>query len=61
MSLNLESQVNIQNASNCLLFNSKSTKLYKTKNPTYLQRIIPRQFYFYKIGSYGLTAALYKS
>ena len=38
--LNLRSQVDVQNALNnilnCLPFNSKPTRSYKTENPTYL-------------------------
>ena len=72
VSLNLQSQVNVQNASNdiqntsnnisnCLPLDSKPTRFYKTKNPTYFRRTTPRRFYLYKIGSHVPTAALYKS
>src|SRR6266581_1641378 len=44
ISLNLRSQVNVQNASNnisnCLPPDSKPTRFYKTKNPTYLRPIM---------------------
>jgi hypothetical protein len=45
--------------SNCLLFDSKLVRFYKTKNPIYFWRTTPCQFYLYKIGSYVPTAALY--
>ena len=44
---------------NCLLFDSKPMRFYKTENPIYFRRTTPRRFYFYKIGSHVPTAALY--